>query len=117
MKWGWTKMMFGKADTFGLCYDDPDVTSADKLRYEACMVVDAKTKPKGDIEVKDLPPCAYAVGLHEGPLAELSGAYAQLFARVASGPIEGIVRFRGSSWEGFRDRCWHEEGFSLTMSA
>ena len=32
MKWGWTKMVFCKAATLGLCYDDPDVTPPDKLR-------------------------------------------------------------------------------------
>jgi AraC family transcriptional regulator len=89
MKWGWTKMMFGKADTFGLCFDDPDVTPAERTRYEACMVVDVRTKPKGDVELRDLPGGAYAVGLHEGPYERIGDSYAQLFAEVSSHPING----------------------------
>lgn len=87
MKWGWTKMMFGKPDTFGLCYDDPDVTPTDKLRYDACMVVDAKTKTKGDIQTKSLLAGSYAVTLHHGPLDEISATYAKLFARIESGAV------------------------------
>lgn len=89
MKWGWTKMMFGKSDTFGMCYDDPDVTDADKLRYEACMVVDAKAKPKGAVEVKDIPGGAYAVALHEGPYEQIGRTYAGLCAHVSEHDIAG----------------------------
>ncbi|MGE3180012.1 MAG: GyrI-like domain-containing protein [Phycisphaerae bacterium] len=88
MKWGWTKMMFGKPDTFGLCHDDPDVTPAEKLRYDACMVVDAKTKTKGDIQTRVLPAGHFAVTLHNGALDQISSTYAKLFARVESGPIQ-----------------------------
>ena len=91
MKWGWTKMMFGKAETFGLCFDDPEVTPAERVRYEACMVVDAKTKPKGDIELRDIGAGSYAVGLHEGPYERIGDSYAQLFAEVSSHPIGGRV--------------------------
>jgi len=89
MKWGWTKMMFGKAETFGLCFDDPDVTPAERVRYEACMVVDAKTKPKGDVELRDIGAGSYAVGLHEGPYDRIGNSYAQLLAEVSSHPIDG----------------------------
>lgn len=89
MKWGWKKMIFGKPETFGLCHDDPEVTPPERVRYDACMVVDAKTKPKGAVQMTDLPGGSYAVALHEGPYTGLAETYARLFARIASGPVEG----------------------------
>lgn len=89
MKWGWTKMMFGKPETFGLCFDDPEVTASDKVRYEACMVVDGKAKAKGDVAVRDLPGGEFAVALHEGPYERIGETYAALFAQVSRGPING----------------------------
>lgn len=89
MKWGWLKMLFGKAATFGLCYDDPDVTPAERLRYEACMVVSEKTRVKHPVELREMPAMTCAVTLHAGPLNEIGTAYARLFAHVASEPIGG----------------------------
>ena len=89
MKWGWTKMMMGKPETFGLSFDDPDVTPADRLRYEACMVVNDKSKPKGDVHIRELPPMTLAVTLHEGRLDAIGECYSRLFARVASAAIDG----------------------------
>ncbi len=89
MKWGWTKMMFGKAETFGLCFDDPEVTPRDRIRYDACMVVNAKAKPKGEVQVRELEGGTFAMALHSGGYKRIGDTYARLFARVASGPIEG----------------------------
>lgn len=89
MKWGWFRMFFGKAATFGLCYDDPDVTPAERLRYEACMVVSAKTRPKHPVEIREMPAMTCAVALHAGPLNEIGETYARLFAHVAAEPIAG----------------------------
>ncbi|MFG0257468.1 MAG: GyrI-like domain-containing protein [Phycisphaerales bacterium JB043] len=88
MKWGWTKMVFGKPDTFGLCFDDPDITPGERVRYEACMVVDAKAKPKGDIEIREIPASSYAVTVHEGSFQTIGLTYSRLFARIATGPID-----------------------------
>lgn len=89
MKWGWSKMMFGKPETFGLSWDDPEVTAPERVRYDACMVVDEKAKVKGDVQIQDIPGGTFAVTLHEGPYEEFGRTYAGLFARVAEGPIDG----------------------------
>ncbi len=89
MKWGWTKMMFGKPETFGLCFDDPEVTPTEHVRYEACMVVDGKTKVKGDVTLKELSGGDFAVALHEGPYDQIGSTYAELFAHVAREPVGG----------------------------
>ena len=90
MMWGWSKMMFGKPETFGLCYDDPETTPAEKLRYDACMVVGERTRPKGSVQVRPLNEATYAVLRHDGPLESIGETYARLFAEIAQQPIDGI---------------------------
>ncbi|MEO1129122.1 MAG: AraC family transcriptional regulator [Planctomycetota bacterium] len=89
MKWGWMKMLGGMPETFGLCFDDPDVTPEEKTRYEACMVVNDKAKAKGAVLVKEIPGGVYAVTVHEGPFEAIGQTYAALCGAVASGPVEG----------------------------
>jgi len=89
MKWGWKKMMFKPPETFGLGYDDPDVTPAEQCRYDACMVINEKTKVKPPVETKEFAGGTYVATLHEGAYDNISNTYAKLFARVASGPIDG----------------------------
>lgn len=89
MKWGWKKMMFRPPETFGLSYDDPEVTPADQLRYEACMVVKPGTKVKAPVEMKQTPGGTYAVVMHEGPYEKFAETYAKLIGRICSGPIDG----------------------------
>jgi len=89
MKWGWKKMMFRPPETFGLGYDDPDVTPAEQCRYDACMVVKPGTKVKSPVEVKEFPGGAYVVTLHEGSFDHIGETYSKLFAHVASGAIDG----------------------------
>jgi len=90
MKWGWTRMVFGKARTFGLCHDDPDVTDPTRIRYDACMAVPAKTRVRNKaVELRTVPACSCAVALHEGPYSLLGETYAALFARVALDTVGG----------------------------
>lgn len=95
MKWGWMKLVFGKARTFGLCHDDPDITDPSRIRYDACMIVPANTKTKRGIERRTLPSTTYAVTLHEGPYALLGETYAALLAHIALHQIDGRSRRLG----------------------
>ena len=90
MKWGWSKMLFGKAETFGLCFDDPDVTPAERLRYEACMVVGDRVRPKNPVAIRTIPATTYAVTIHHGGFDTISATYARLCAHVCREPIEGL---------------------------
>jgi len=84
MKWGWSKLVFGSPLTFGLCYDDPDVTDPERVRYDACMVVAPGTRTKRNVELKDVPGGYFAVTTHAGEYAQLGATYAALFAEVAT---------------------------------
>ena len=62
----------------GLCYDDPDVTPPDKIRYDACLTVDESCKPDGEIGIQIIEGGLYAMATHEGSYNKLSETYAQL---------------------------------------
>lgn len=79
-EWAARKDLFGK-DTliFGASYDDPDVTPPDKLRYEACLTVQASVQGEGPIGVREVPGGTFATTIHEGPYQQLGETYAKLF--------------------------------------
>lgn len=95
MKWGWSKMIFGKPACFGLCYDDPDVTDPERVRYDACMVVKEGTRVRSGVELHRHPGGLYAATLHRGPFGTIGETYARLFAHVVTRPIEGRQRVLG----------------------
>lgn len=68
-------LMSPKTQWIGISHDDPDVTSPDKLRYDACMPVDDKFTATGEIGVQEIPGGEYAVMTHRGPYSNLIHAY------------------------------------------
>lgn len=89
MKWGRAKLVFGKAQTFGLSYDDPDVTDPQHVRYDACMVVKDGTRTKREVLTQPFDGGYFAVTVHEGPYVTLGETYARLFAHIVTHPISG----------------------------
>jgi len=78
--WAGPRDLIGaETEIIGASYDDPDVTPADKLRYDACLTVPPGTKGEGEIFVREFPGGMYASMLHEGPYHELGATYAKLF--------------------------------------
>lgn len=84
----WSRLMAwaGRAGLFfkgmpvclGLCHDDPEVTPPDKLRYDACLVVDQSVQPEGEVGVQEIEGGDYAVSRHLGPYDRLGDTYARL---------------------------------------
>ncbi len=62
----------------GVCYDDPDVTPPDRIRYDACITVNSEVTPAGEIGVQEVGGGDYAVTVHRGPYERLSETYARL---------------------------------------
>lgn len=65
----------------GICHDDPDVTPADKIRYDACVTVGPDFKPEGEIGVQTIAGGDYAVATHAGPYDKLSETYAKIMGQ------------------------------------
>ena len=77
--WAGPRGLFGPQTVMlGICHDDPEVTPTDKIRYDACMTVDAPFEPEGEVGVQDIEGGEYAVVTHHGPYEKLSETYAQL---------------------------------------
>ena len=66
-------------EMLGLSHDDPDLTAAAQLRYDACCTVDQEFEPAGNIGKKDIRGGDYAVYRHVGPYGGLSESYKRLF--------------------------------------
>lgn len=67
----------------GLCHDDPEVTSPDKIRYDACLTVDEDFRPEGEVGVQEIAGGTYAVTTHFGPYDKLGETYAALCGQWA----------------------------------
>lgn len=63
----------------GICYDDPEVTPPEKIRYDACITVDESFVPTDEIGVQTIGGGEYAVTTHFGPYDNLSQTYSRLF--------------------------------------
>jgi len=65
--------------TIGIGHDAPLIADADKLRYDACVVVDDAFKPDRYINVTELSGGRYAVARYEGAPSGIGNAWEQLF--------------------------------------
>jgi len=81
---GMKGLLAGPFESFGLCYDDPEVTPPDKIRYDACLVPPRPVQPEGDIGVQEVAGGEFATLEHVGPYGSLSAAYDYLCGPWAS---------------------------------
>ena len=65
----------------GVCYDDPEVTAPEKIRYDACVTVGEDFTPEGEVGVQMLAGGEFAVVTHSGPYENLNQTYAALFGQ------------------------------------
>jgi AraC family transcriptional regulator len=86
--WEHFTMLLGKdgllgpgAQFIGIPHDDPAVTPSQKIRYDACVTVDAKFRADGEIGVQVVPGGDYAVLTHFGPYENLGDSYAKLLGQ------------------------------------
>ena len=74
--WAGQRGLFGPAARFiGIAWDDPQITPADKLRYDAAITIDRPVTAEGDIGVGEIAGGEYATVTHQGPYEELGRAY------------------------------------------
>jgi AraC family transcriptional regulator len=74
------KGLFGpQTKMLGLSHDDPEITETNKLRYDACLVVNRDVAPEGEVGVKTAGGGKYAVFVHKGPYRDLNKSYSDIF--------------------------------------
>lgn len=68
--------------SFGLVYDDPDITAADNLRYDACVRIEGPTDALRaewpELRARTIPGGRYAVARHYGPYDTMNATYVGL---------------------------------------
>ena len=63
----------------GIGHDSPDITPPEELRYDACLTVDDRFQPTGEIGLQELSGGEYAIVTHRGPYSGLPDAYRWIF--------------------------------------
>ena len=73
------------AKVLGIPYDDPNITSADKLRYDAAITLEAdddtEAEPEGELGIRELRGGSYAIVCHQGPYSGLTATYDFIYGR------------------------------------
>ena len=64
---------------FAIAYDDPDITEASQLRYDACIAVSPEVAAEGDVGRQTLAGGRYAIFLHQGPYRLLETTCSRVF--------------------------------------
>jgi len=87
MKWAYThkiknkKNLMGKdAYTYGIYYDDPNVTDNNKLRSDACVSATDDVIMEDDIFKQTIEGGKYIVFLHKGEYSKLENTYNDIFS-------------------------------------
>ena len=79
MMWaGWRGLLGPGIEILGRCWDDPDVTPPDQIRYDAALVVPGHVQAENDVCIDDIGGCQYACATHRGPYSLLGSTYAAL---------------------------------------
>ncbi|MCP3980308.1 MAG: AraC family transcriptional regulator [bacterium] len=82
MTWAGPRGLIGAGtQMLGLCHDDPEITPADKVRYDSCLVVAGAVEVEGPFGLVDIPGGEYAVYRHVGPYSDLGRSYIELLGR------------------------------------
>ena len=73
---------FGPATKFlGISHDNPDITEPDKIRYDACVTIEAEQDFGPDIFTQTIPAGRYAVLIHKGSYDGLSDCYQYIYGQ------------------------------------
>jgi AraC family transcriptional regulator len=79
MTWAGMRGLLGPGmKLIGIVHDDPDITSMDRIRYDAAVTVNRPVQPEGDFAVMEIAAGHYAIATHKGPYEELGRAYQRL---------------------------------------
>lgn len=80
--WAGARNLIGPKTLYiGISLDNPDVTPAEKCRYDACVSVPAGTKGSGEVNITALPGGKYAFYRFEDQPQKIKEAYAYVYGK------------------------------------
>lgn len=82
------KQMGPDTISLGICYDDPNTTDTDKIRYDACVTVEPDFVTPEGIVKQEIAGGRYAVLIHEGSYDKLMDTYQTLYDKWLPGSGE-----------------------------
>jgi AraC family transcriptional regulator len=91
-EWAARRQLPGPPVWMGIGHDAPGTTPAERLRFDAALVVPGPFAPEGDIAYQLLSGGPFAVTTHAGGYDTLPAAYATIFPR--------LLALRGYRWVG-----------------
>lgn len=74
------RVMKPETRIFGISHDNPSITEAENIRYEACITQDVVIPPTGEVEAQTIAGGLHAVALHKGSYETLPESYNSLIA-------------------------------------
>ena len=86
----------------GIGYDDPSITPAENLRYDACITFSGDVTPEGEVGMQTIAGGSYAVFLHKGAYTGLAEVYRSIFAGWL--PTSGCTLRECPSFERYLNR-------------
>lgn len=105
MTWAGSHGLFKSAPVMlGICYDDPEITPPDKMRYDAALVVAEEIQAEKEIGIQQIGGGKYAVATHRGPYQNIGETYARLCGEWLPGsgrellPAPTLEIYRNSPW-------------------
>ena len=102
MRWAGPRGLAGGA-RIGISHDDPGITPAAKLRYDACVAVGPEVKPEGDIGIQEIRGGQYALCRVTCSPDQISDAFHWLFAEWF--PSSGWQCADGPCFELYAPEC------------
>lgn len=94
-------MLGANMQMLGVPHDDPSVTPANKLRYDACITVDANFEARDEVGVQEICGGDYAVVTHRGSYDGLGAVYDALIGSWL--PSSGREPGDGPAFEMYRN--------------
>jgi AraC family transcriptional regulator len=80
MAWAGQHGLFGPSTlVMGICWDDPEVTPPDKIRYDCCITVGDNFTTEGEVSIQTVEGGEYALATHRGPYEKLGALYRWLY--------------------------------------
>ncbi|MAU02031.1 MAG: AraC family transcriptional regulator [Anaerolineaceae bacterium] len=82
MPFAYSHKLIGKeTQMIGISHDSPDITDADKLRYDACITLNQSVQPQGEFSLQTIVGGRYAIFVHKGPYENFDETYRLIFGQ------------------------------------
>jgi len=82
MRWAGPRNFVGPGKVLGIYWDNPEVTPAEKCRFDACIIVPEGTEPEGQVSIQTIRGGPYAVCHFECTPDGIQAAWEDAFAWV-----------------------------------